>query len=622
MDRPKIRSGCNTREGGVPLPPPTNLSENKLKQIIHTVADENITINVTETADDLEDFMRFIERSGKLAVDSETTGLDIYSNTFKLRVVQFGTPTEAWIVPVERGQAFQETVKFALRTVNDIIIQNASYDLQVFDRHLGVRMEEMWDRVTDTKILAHLVDPRGKEEGGVGTSLEDLTREYIDAAVADGVKTSITDMAKAAKVTKAQVFASIDYDDPTYQLYAGMDTILAARLLGILTRKVPTVSNKLIRYEHKLAEVCSMMERTGFLLDVDYTSRLSEKLHDNEIEYTNQAGRMGCENVNSTEQVADVLESRGVKITQKTPTGRRKVDKTLLERLADQGDEFAHAVIEAKKARKWRTTWVDGFLKQMDSSGRCHPAINPLRARTARMSITGIPAQTLPAGDWLIRKCFVADQGQRIGSIDFQAQELRVLAALSGDTTMQRAFVNGDDLHQITADASGVDRKIGKMTNFLTVYGGGARNLAQQADIDLTLAKKVIAGFDKAYPKVKPYAKRLQRDAQLRGEITTPVGRVLPVDKDRPYAALNYMVQSTARDITCAGLIRLHQHGMTPYLRLPIHDEILVSVPEAKAAGAVKKIADIMSTNFNGVFMATDAEVGDRSWGSLYEKKG
>ena len=85
-------------------------------------------------------------------------------------------------------------------------------------------------------------------------------------------------------------------------------------------------------------------------------------------EVITKAGQMGCENVNSTEQVADVLESRGVAITGKTPTGRRKVDKVLLERLVDDGDEFAHAVVEAKKARKWRTTWVDGFLRQADSS--------------------------------------------------------------------------------------------------------------------------------------------------------------------------------------------------------------------------------------------------------------
>jgi len=591
-----------------------------MKQHTHIVDGDTVTINVAETTDDLEPFIQFIESHKALAVDSETTGLDIYSDTFKLRVVQFGNHRDAWVVPVERGAAFQEAARYGLRVLDNITIQNASYDLQVFDRHLRLPMEEMWSRTTDTKILAHLVDPRGREEGGIGTSLEDLTRHYIDADVANNVKTLMVELARAHKTTKANIWSVIDFDDPQYQLYAGMDTILAARLRSKLGRLVPAVSNKLIKYEHKLAEVCSMMERTGFLLDVEYTQQLSDKLHDDEIEYTNRAGKLGCENVNSTEQVADVLESRGVKITQKTPTGKRKVDKVLLDRLADAGDEFAHAVTEAKKARKWRTTWVDGFLSQADSQGRCHAAINPLRARTARMSITGIPAQTLPAGDWLVRQCFIADQGQVIGSVDFQAQELRVLAALSGDTTMQQAFRDGDDLHQITANASGVDRKIGKMTNFLTVYGGGARNLAQQADIDLDLAKKVIAGFDKAYPKVKPFSKKLQREAQMRGEITTPLGRVLPVDKDRPYAALNYMVQSTARDVTCAGLIRLHEQGMTPFLRLPIHDEILVSVPEGKANGAVRKIADIMSSTFQGVFMATDAQVGGRSWGSLYKK--
>ena len=586
----------------------------------HQIVDGDVTtINVVETVEDIEPFLRFVEERNILGVDSETTGLDIYSTTHRLRVAQFGDHTTAWVVPVERGSAFVEATKTALLSTDRLVLQNASYDLQVFDRHLGVKMEELWPKVTDTKILAHLVDPRGKQEGGVGHSLEDLTRQYVDAEVASNVKSLMGSLAKTAKTTKGEVFAAIDYDDPMYQLYAGMDSILAARLLGKLTKLVPGVSNKLIKYEHKLAEVCAIMERTGFLLDEEYATMLSEKLHCDELDYVWKAGQMGCENVNSTEQVADVLESRGVTIPKKTPTGRRKVDKVLLEKLVDEGDEFAHAVVEAKKARKWRTTWVDGFLRQADSAGRCHASIQPLRARTARMSITGIPAQTLPASDNLVRNCFVAEHGHSICSVDYQAQELRVLAALSGDQTMQRAFKNGDDLHQITADASGVDRKIGKMTNFLTVYGGGARNLSQQANIPLDLARQVIAGFDKAYPKVKPYSKKLQQDAQMLGEITTPSGRVLPVDKERPYAALNYMVQSTARDVTCAGLIRLHDQGFTPYLRLPIHDEILVSIPEDKAQWGAAKIAEIMSSNFKGVFMETEAKVGDRSWGSLYE---
>ena len=360
------------------------------------------------------------------------------------------------------------------------------------------------------------------------------------------------------------------------------------------------------------------MERTGFLLDEEYTRRLSTTLTVTEEHYTLVATGFGCVNLFAPQQVADVIEARGHKITEFTPTDKRRVDTKLLEALVAKGDPFAHAVVEAKKARKWRNTWVDGFLAQMDGQGRCHPSINPLRARTARMSITGIPAQTLPAGDWMIRRCFISDPGQVMTSVDYQAQELRVLAALSGDKVMQAAFKNGDDLHQITASASGVDRKIGKMVNFAYVYGSGPRNIAEQAGVDVDTAKRVIKGFEASYPKVKELSQSLQREARRTGSVTTPFGRVLPVDENRAYSALNYMVQSTSRDITAQGLLRLHAAGFTPYMRLPIHDEVLLSIPVDKAQAGAKRIGELMATTFQGVYIGTDPEVGGRSWGSLY----
>jgi DNA polymerase I len=584
----------------------------------HTVDGQGVRINVVTVDDDLVPFRQFIRDNPTLAVDSETTGLDIYSEDFRCRVVQFGNKTDAWVVPVEAGPVFVQAVCWALHRIDKMVIHNASFDLQVFDRCLKVRMEDMWGKVTDTRVLAHLADPRGKSEGGIGHSLEDLTRAHIDADVADNVKTLMLDLARSMSTTKEKIWKLVEFTNPQYQLYAGMDTILAARLSSVLSRLIPAESHKLIAYEHKLAQVCSTMERTGFLLDEEYTRLLRERLIDTEMAFAFKAEQLGCENVNSTEQVANVLESRGVEIHEFTQTGRRKVDKVLLSRLIIEGDEFAEAVYEVKRARKWRTTWVDGFLTQMDGAGRCHPSINPLRARTARMSITGIPAQTLPAGDWMIRRCFLADEGQVMGSVDYQAQELRVLAALSGDRVMQSAFKTGDDLHQITADASGVDRKVGKMVNFAYVYGSGPRNIAQQASVDVTTAKKVIAGFENSYPKVKELSKSLQREAMRNGYITTPFGRRLPVDESRPYAALNYMVQSSSRDITAQGLIRLHDAGFSRYLRLPIHDEVLVSVPATKAEAGLKRIGELMATRFQGVFIGTDAEVGGRSWGSLY----
>lgn len=589
-----------------------------MKQHHHKVDGQPVVINVVETNDDLPGFREFIKTNlNALAVDSETTGLDIYSEGFRCRTVQFGNATQAWVVPVERTEWMQRNTASALRAVKNLVLHNASFDLQVFDKHLGVPMGVLWPKVHDTRILAHLVDPRGKEEGGVGHSLEDLTRQYIDPDVADGVKTLMVDLARAHKTTKDKIWGVVDFDDPHYQLYAGMDCILAYRLLRKLRPLVPAVSVKLIESERELAEVCTRIEQTGFLLDVPYTKTLSEQLLDTEIAFEWKARQFGCENVFSTEQVADVLESRGVRFKQFTPSGRRKVDKKLLESLIVEGDEFAEAVFEVKKARKWRTTWVDGFLKSVDGDNRCHPSINPLRARTARMSITGIPAQTLPAGDWWIRRCFIADEDQVVASVDYQTQELRVLAALSKDPTMMQAFRTGEDLHQITADASGVDRKVGKMVNFAYVYGSGPRNIAEQAGIDVATAKKVIAGFEATYPKVKELSQTLQRMGR-GGLVTTPFGRQLPVDKDRPYAALNYMVQSTSRDITAEALVRLHKAGITPFIRLPIHDEVLASVPVGKAEKAASKIAEIMATDFKGVHIGTDAEVGGRSWGSLH----
>lgn len=590
-----------------------------MKEYRHKVAGEPVVINVVETEDDLEGFRNFIRGNLRfLGLDSETTGLNIYQDDFRCRLVQFGTPHESWVVPVELGARFQEDVRVALGAVDQFVLHNASFDLQVFDKALGVPMESLWPKVTDTKILAHLVDPRGLKEGGFGHSLEELTKHYIDPEVAANVKGLMTALAKRHKTTKSKIWSIIPLEDPEYQMYSGMDPILAARLMQKLIKMVPKSAERLVPYENKLAEICSYMERTGFLLDVDYSEQLSARLMGEEEAWKEEAAKYGLENVNSPIQVADALIARGVKIKDRTPTGNFKVDKVLLKELVEANDPLAKAIVEAKKAGKWRKTWVDKFLTERDSQNRCHAHVNPLQARTARMSITGIPAQTLPSGDWMIRRCFIADEGQLMASVDYQTQELRVLAALSGDPKMLAAFANGDDLHQITADAADVERKVGKMANFLTVYGGGPKALAEQAEISVPVAKNVLDAFAATYPKVEQFSKRVANEAAQRGYVTTKVGRRLPVDPSRSYSALNYIIQSSSRDVTGAALVRLHDAGLTPYLRLPIHDEVLVSVPAAEAEPIAAEIGRLMAQQMGPVLIGTDPEVGGRSWGSLY----
>ncbi|AVP41889.1 DNA polymerase I [Mycobacterium phage Jsquared] len=589
-------------------------------ELRHEVQGDLVTVNVVETPEDLEGFRDFIRAHlNCLAVDTETTGLDIYSDTFACRLVQFGTQDEAWVVPVELGDVFIEDVRIAIGALKRMVLQNASFDLQVLDQCFGIEMEGLWPRVLDTQILAKLVDPRPFEAGGFGHSLEELIAKFISEEQAEKVKKLMAKLAAEHKTTKAKIWSTIDLFHPEYLLYAGMDTVFTARVCKSLTPLVPDVSRSLVPYEHKISEICSYIDRQGFLLDVEYSRSLAEKwLADQQVWEAIAFTEYGVEKVNSTEDLAEGLEEMGVKITGRTETGKRQVDKSLLEKLVSEGNELAAIAQEAKKLGKWRKTWVQKFLDTRDSEDRCHTFINPLQARTSRMSITGIPAQTLPSSDWLVRRCFVAEPGDVMASVDYQAQELRVLAALSGDQAMIEAFENGADLHQMTADAAKVPRKVGKTANFQKVYGGGAKALAEAVGISIPVAKRVHEAFSATYPGVERLSKKLAMEAGRNGYIVNAMGRRLPVDSSRTYSALNYMIQSSSRDVTCRALIRLHEAGYTPYLRLPIHDEIVASLPASEAERAAAHIGHLMQEQMGPVLIGTDPEVGKRSWGSLY----
>src|ERR1043165_6894000 len=170
-----------------------------MRHHLHTVDGHTVRVNVVERDDDLSPFRDFVRNHLRgQAVDTETPGMDTYSTTHKLRIVQFGTPIESWVLPVELGGQIEADARRALLGVQQLVIHNAAYDLQVIERHLGIPMEDLWPRVRDTKILAHLVDPRGQDEGGIGQGLEGLTRHYIDAAVADEGKGLMSQLAQGS----------------------------------------------------------------------------------------------------------------------------------------------------------------------------------------------------------------------------------------------------------------------------------------------------------------------------------------------------------------------------------------------------------------------------------------
>ncbi|MFD0384480.1 DNA polymerase [Streptomyces stramineus] len=497
--------------------------------IEHTIKGQLVRIHVVEDERDLPAFKAFIlANRDLLAHDSETTGLDWWNASpggFLARLWQFGTADESFVIPVEKGPAFQDATRWALRTVRRLIAHNGTFDMHVAEQCLGLPMEELAPKSWDTKLLAHLVDGRAAKEGGPGLKLEELTKYYICETIAGEVKGSMTAIAAELGVKKAEVWPAIPLDHRGYLLYAGMDPILAYRLFKILMPKVPARSrNKgLISWEHRLAHITAQIERTGYLLDAEYAEAKSEELAGEQAKWENVARLEGVDNVNSNQQIITALEKRGIRLTKKTKKGNLAVDDEVLTGI---GIPLTDAIIRAKKAKKWKATWFDRALQGQDQEGRVHATVNSCQARSARMTITGvISAQTLPSGDSYVRHCFLAEPGHVTVSSDYGNMELRVIAVYSGDPTMIDAFQRGLDLHQMTADAAGVDRKAGKGTNLTVCFGGGWKAIVEQYGVSEIEAKKAVKAFWNTYPGVKRLADRLQREARRTGYIYTGTGR-------------------------------------------------------------------------------------------------
>lgn len=605
----------------------------------HTVAGESVRVYVPEGANDLDAFRRWVDdMAGRdIAVDTETTGLDIYSTGYRLRTIQFGNAREAWVIHWERGGEFRGMALYALRSLTRALIHNASFDWLVIDEHAGYRLEDLAPKTVDTKILAGLVDPRQPQEGGIGTGLKPLSAYYVDRSAPD-TQGDLTAVFRSLGLTKATGWAGIPLDHPTYNLYAGLDVILTSRLYPHLCAELERygVRPRLVEYEHSIARICSVMQRAGMVLDEEYVSELRARLTYEEETNAEIAARYGVTSVNSTKQIAEALAGMGETLTERTASGNTKVDKSVLSALADlslQGETLglrvpnplAEAVLKSKRAGKWRSSYADTFAETVDAKGRIHPFIHSMAARTGRMSVTRPALQTLPSSDWVVRRAMLADPGHVMVSTDFAAVELRVLAALADVKQMKHAIRAGEDLHSFTARMvfgegfTAKHRKISKGIAFGKVYGGGADTIQRQTGAPMDEVRSALAAYDRVYPEVKRASNRWQREARQSGMVyLSATGRRLPLDRDRTYAVVNYACQSAARDCLGQAMLNMEAAGLLDYMRLPIHDEILASVPEAESADIAREIEKCMSFDLFGVPIEAEAEVGGRSWGSLY----
>ena len=386
-------------------------------RIRDTLAGEEIQFHYCQTKADLYECLEWFRAHKWLAIDTESTGLNCYKPGWELRTVQIGNAYDCYVIPA-RYRLFITSLM-----ASDIkwIAHNGPHDIRSIDTHLGY--ETGVTCVGETYLPAHHLDSRNPQEGGVGHGLKDLAIAMVDSNAGKWekklkaeFKTLRVDLPgevyksgprKGTQKTRAahldEGWALIDPTNPVHIAYAAADPILTYRVWQQL-QPVVREFNALYRFDHRVQMVCDRLQRRAIRLDRVYTERLSDAYLRKAERAISKAREYGCGNINSTAQLARTITHLGGKLTAKTPTGKWKVDSSVMRRLRDSSrdlplGEFLRNVLLAKQILKRRESYTEQMLEEMSTAGRIHPSINSLGARTARMSVSRPPLQQLPTKD-------------------------------------------------------------------------------------------------------------------------------------------------------------------------------------------------------------------------------
>ena len=373
------------------------------------------------------------------------------------------------------------------------------------------------------------------------------------------------------------------------------------------------------KLELPLCSVLADMEHTGMKVDADKLTDFSEWLSER-VDAISQAIYLhaGKEfNINSTKMLGEVLfEELGLPPVKKTKTGY-STDIGVLEKLKGK-HPIIEEIIEYRQLTKLKSTYADGLLNMIAQDGRIHTRFNMMVTATGRLSSTDPNLQNIPIRQDLgseIRKMFVAEDGCVFVDADYSQIELRVLAHIADDKAMQDAFINGDDIHTITASqVFGVDvsdvtpelRYRAKAVNFGIVYGISDFSLAEDIGVTRAEAAKYIESYLNHYSGIREYMKQIVETAKSHTYVKTIMNRqrFIPELSSRNYnirsfgerAALNTPIQGSAADIIKKAMLqvssRLKKEGLKSKLILQVHDELLVEAPEDEAEKVALLLAE------------------------------
>ena len=418
-------------------------------------------------------------------------------------------------------------------------------------------------------------------------------------------------------------------------------------LYPVLNKELQKQGMEKLYYEMELplCDVLYKMERRGVAVDAEQLSRfgevLAQRISDCEkliFEYSD-----GPFNINSTKQLGELLfEKLSLPPVKKTKTGY-STNADVLEKLKDK-HPIIPAIMDYRMLTKLKSTYADGLMKVIEADGRIRTTFQNLVTATGRLSSTEPNLQNIPVRTDLgaeIRKMFIPKEGCVLVDADYSQIELRVLAHIAHDKTMQEAFRSGLDVHTATAaqvfgvpmdSVTSLQRRHAKAVNFGIVYGISEFSLADDIGVSRYQAKEYIESYLSNYKGVRTYMKQVVADARDCGFTTTMYGRkrYIPELKSSNFnirqgaerIALNTPIQGTAADIIKLAMIRvekaLNESFPEAKLLLQVHDELIVECPEEIAP----RVAELVSREMQQVASLEVPLVAEAKWGkSWYEAK-
>ncbi len=589
------------------------------------------------TRDQLDAWLKQLDASDRFAFDTETDSLDaMQANLVGISLCV--EPGRACYIPLAHrapgapAQLPMDEVLDALRphlteAGKAKVGQHGKYDLHVLRRH-GIEVKGYAD---DTMLQSFVIDSSQRHD------MDSLARRVL------GIET-IPYSEVAGKGAKQISFAEVSVEDATR--YAAEDADITLRLYRAQAPQladVPALEGVYRDIEMPLVPVLERIEANGVMIDAAELRRQSADLGKRMLEAQQKATELAGRtlNLDSPKQLGALLfDELKLPVMVKTPSGAPSTNEEALEAIADQ-HELPRVILEYRGLAKLRSTYTEKLPEMVNpETGRVHTSYHQAGAATGRLASSDPNLQNIPIrtdDGRRIRKAFVAPPGRQLLACDYSQIELRIMAHLSEDQALLRAFESGDDVHRATAaevfgrmldEVTPNERRAAKAINFGLMYGMSAFGLAKQLGVPRGEAQDYIALYFSRYPGVREYMERTREQARGQGFVETVFGRrlYLPYIHSRNQgqragaerAAINAPMQGTAADIIKRAMVAVDE-WLAPQqdralMILQVHDELVFEadadfIPELTEA-VITRMADAAELR---VPLVVDSGTG-RNW--------